>query len=154
MNPIGKEQQENLDIITKCMKYVRDGQKEDVIRDHDINMSMEDYLADRRNYLFDIFDEIQTYPPSLQKQILNYKINYDDEQEMFSREIIQLYKTGATDPRFLLLQLMKNDAEVESDDNDDPETKAHKDALKERFKPPNLTCFKKKDKDKNYDFAN
>jgi len=51
-------------------------------------MGIEDYLSDRRAYLFDILDDLQTYPPSLQKTILNYKLNYDDEQEMFSREII------------------------------------------------------------------
>ena len=66
---------------------------------------------------------------------------------MFSREIIQLYKTGATDPRFLLSQLMKKDEDLESDEFDNDEDKAHKKALKQRFQPPNLTCFKKKDKD-------
>ena len=38
---------------------------------------------------------------------------------------------------------MKNDPDVESDNNDDAEEKAHK----QFFNPPNLTCFKKKDKD-------
>ena len=38
---------------------------------------------------------------------------------------------------------MKNDADEESEDNDDTEEKAHK----QIFKPPDLTCFKKKDKD-------
>ena len=37
---------------------------------------------------------------------INYKINYDDEQEFFSREIIHMYKTGATDPRNMLAKLM------------------------------------------------
>ena len=42
---------------------------------------------------------------------------------------------------------MKKDEDLESDEFDDDEDKAHKKALKQRFKPPNLTCFKKKDKD-------
>jgi len=45
------------------------------------------------------------------------------------------------------MQLMKKDADYESDSGDDAEEKAHKKELKKRFAPPNLTCFKKKDKE-------
>ena len=38
---------------------------------------------------------------------------------------------------------MKNDTDVESDNNDDAEETAHK----QFFMPPNLTCFKNKEKD-------
>lgn len=48
-------------------------------RDYDINIAIEDYLSDRREYFFDMVDGLESYPPPLQKQILNYKINYDDE---------------------------------------------------------------------------
>mmetsp|Transcript_14130 Transcript_14130/g.19237 ORF Transcript_14130/g.19237 Transcript_14130/m.19237 type:complete len:108 (+) Transcript_14130:1556-1879(+) len=106
---------------------------EDIVRDHDINISIEDYLSERRKYFFELLDEIQTYPAALQKTILNYKINYDDEQEMASREIIQLYKTGATDPRFLLAKLMKEAQENPSSDSDGGDDDGHKEALKKRF---------------------
>ena len=139
-----KEQAINQEIIKKCMRYVAKCEREDIARDHDINISTEDYLSERRNYFFELLDEIHTYPPELQKTILNYKINYDDEQEMFSREIIQLYKTGATDPRFMLSKLMKEAVENPSSDSSDDENGA-KAALRNRFKPPNLSCFKKKD---------
>ena len=89
--------------------------------------------------LFELLDEIETYPSGLQKQLLNYKKNYDDEQEMFSREIIHMYRTGATDPRALLAMLMKEAYENPSDDENDP------DGLNIKIKPPklpNLTCFK------------
>ena len=37
---------------------------------------------------------------------------------MFSREIIHMYRTGATDPRALLAMLMKEAYENPSDDED------------------------------------
>ena len=151
-NKKSKERVMNQEIIKKCMRYVAKCEREDIARDHDINISTEDYLSERRNYFFELLDEIHTYPPQLQKTILNYKINYDDEQEMFSREIIQLYKTGATDPRFMLSKLMKEAVENPSSDSDDDGNGA-KAALRNRFKPPNLTCFKKKDSTQ-IDYAN
>ena len=60
---------------------------------------------------------------------------------MFSREIIHMYRTGATDPRALLAMLMKEAYENPSDDEDGDL------AIKlQRPKLPNLTCFKDKKK--------
>ena len=61
---------------------------------------------------------------------------------MFSREIFQLYKSGATDPNFLLTNLMqKTQNEDEDEEFMDEEEKAHLRELRKRFKPPNLSCF-------------
>ena len=89
------------------MKYIRKAKEEGTIRNYDIDMSIEEYLGDQRKHVFELLDEIETYPASLQKILFNYKFNYDEEQEMFSREIIHMYKTGATDPIKLLHILMK-----------------------------------------------
>ena len=70
-------------------------------------MAIEEYLGDQRKQVFELLDEIEGYPAGLQKTLFNYKYNYDEEQEMFSREIIHMYKTGATDPRKLLKMLMQ-----------------------------------------------
>lgn len=59
---------------------------------------------------------------------------------MFSREVMQLYKSGATDPYKVLASLMQNNAE-DDDEGLDEEEKAHFEELRKRFKPPNLTCF-------------
>ena len=124
------------------MKYIAKQKKNDAIRDYNIEMSIEQYIAEQQKHMFELLDEIETYPAGLQKQLFNYKFNYDDEQEMLSREVIHMYKTGATDPRLLLNQLMKDIYENgEDDDNDDQLTK------KMRHRIPNLTCFKKKQED-------
>jgi hypothetical protein len=47
------------------MHYMNKLKREDCVRNHDINMAIEDYLADRRKYIFDILDEIEQYPPGL-----------------------------------------------------------------------------------------
>lgn len=61
-------------------------------------MAIEEYLSDHNKHVFELLDEIEQYPAGLQKTLFNYKYNYDEEQEMFSREIIHMYKTGETDP--------------------------------------------------------
>ena len=97
----------NLEVIRNCMKFVNKAKKEDTLRNFQIDMAIEEYIGDERKRLFELLDEVETYPAGLQKQLLNYKKNYDDEQEMFSREIIHMYKTGMTDPRSMLNSLMK-----------------------------------------------
>ena len=47
------------------MKYMNKLKTEDCVRNYDINMAIEDYLADSRDYIFDILDEIETYPAGL-----------------------------------------------------------------------------------------
>ena len=75
-----KEQVANLAIIAKCMKYVqRYSERQNVVRDSQIDNCVEDYLSERRKYFFQLLDEIQTYPAPMLKTVLNYKINYDDE---------------------------------------------------------------------------
>ena len=73
------DQKINVDVIHKCMRYMNKIKRDDVIRDHDIEIAIEDYLTDRRKYVFKILDEIETYPAGLQKTLFNYKLNYDDE---------------------------------------------------------------------------
>lgn len=73
------DQKINVDVIHKCMRYMNKMKRDDVIRDHDIEIAIEDYLTDRRKYVFKILDEIETYPAGLQKTLFNYKLNYDDE---------------------------------------------------------------------------
>ena len=82
-------------------------------------MAIEDYLGDRRKYIFRLLDEIERYPAIIHKCLLNYNLNYDDEQEMFSRDIIHMYRTGATDPNVLLRGLMNEYMENPSSDEDD-----------------------------------
>ena len=143
-----KEQVENLNIISKCMQYVQKSEQKNVCRDHDIERCIEDYLSDRQNYFYEHLDEINQYPAALLKKIVNYKLNYDDELAVAQREIIQLYKSGATDPLQMLTNLRNNkDREEEEDDLsqcNDEEAKEHKDGLKSYFRPPNLSCFQKK----------
>ena len=86
-------------------------------------MAIEDYLGDRRKYIFRLLDEIERYPAIIHKCLLNYNLNYDDEQEMFSRDIIHMYRTGATDPNVLLHGMMKEHLENPSSDEDDEDNK-------------------------------
>ena len=85
----------------KCMKYMSKAKRDDTLRNYDIDMSIEQHIDDRRKQILDLLDEIEFYPAGLQKSIFNYKYNYDDEQEMFSREIIHNYREGDTDPNLL-----------------------------------------------------
>ena len=127
------------------MKYLKRYKRRDDKRNYDIDIAIEGYLDEQRKHIFELLDEIETYPAGLQKQLFNYKFNYDDEQEMFSREIIHMYRTGETDPRFLLNKLMKEAYEnPSSDDDDDPANIAMR---QKRPKAPNLSCFKKKEDD-------
>ena len=140
-----KEQVENLNIISKCMQYVQGCELKNVCRDHDIERCIEDYLSDRQNYFYEHLDEINQYPAALLKKIVNYKLNYDDELAVAQREIIQLYKSGATDPLQMLTNLRsskdKDDDVDELSHCDDEEEKEHKEAMRSLFRPPNLTCF-------------
>ena len=80
-----------------------------------------------------MLDEVGQYPTAEVKSILNYKLNYDDETEMFSREIFHLYKSGATDPNFLLANLMASSQLNDEDEEGlDEEEKAHLKELKKR----------------------
>ena len=112
------------------------------MRNYNIDMAVEEYLADQRKNLFGLLDEIEAYPAGLQKQLLNYKINYEDEQEMLSREVVNMYRTGETDPIFMLAKLMKEACEKPNDEEEDS-------AAIRRGMPraPNLSCFRKKDSD-------
>ena len=100
------------------MKYMNKQKKEDILRNYDIDMAIEEYMGDQRKHIFELLDEIETYPAGLQKTLFNYKKNYDDEQEMLSREIIHMYKTGETDPDQMLAQLMKRAYENPSSDEE------------------------------------
>ena len=129
------------------MKYMNKQKRDDVIRNYDIDMAIEDYMGDQRKHIFNLLDEIETYPAGLQKTLFNYKKNYDDEQEMFSREIVHMYRTGETDPDLMLAQLMKRAYENPSSDEDEGGTNDASGAKKladKRPRNPNLTCFKKK----------
>ena len=53
--------------------------RDDIARNYDIDMAVEEYLDTQRKRIFELLDEIETYPAGLQKQLLNYKHNYDDE---------------------------------------------------------------------------
>ena len=77
-------------------------------------MAIEEHGNERLKYLFELLDEMEYYPAGLQKAFLNYNVNYDDEQEMFSREVIQMYRSGATDPRLMLSKLAKQAEEKEA----------------------------------------
>ena len=101
------------------MKYMNQQKREDILRNYDIDLAIEDYMGDQRKQIFELLDEIETYPAGLQKTLFNYKKNYDDEQEMFSREIIHMYKTGETDPDQMLAELMKRAYEASSDEGGD-----------------------------------
>ena len=57
----------NLEVIRKCMRYMNRSKRADVLRDHDIDMAIEDYLDDQRKHIFELLDEIETYPAGLQK---------------------------------------------------------------------------------------
>ena len=57
----------NYQVIRKCMKYMNKLLTEDAVRNQDINLALEDYLSERRKYLFGLLQEIETYPASLQK---------------------------------------------------------------------------------------
>jgi len=46
------DQKINVDVIHKCMRYMNKIKRDDVIRDHDIEIAIEDYLSDRRKYVF------------------------------------------------------------------------------------------------------
>lgn len=105
-------------------------------------MAIEEYLGDQRKHVFELLDEIESYPAGLQKTLFNYKFNYDEEQEMFSREIIHMYKTGATDPRKLLKMLMQQVYDNPSSDEEENEFMKQK-----KSRLPNLTCFKKQKED-------
>ena len=93
--------------------------RDETLRDFEIDMAIEDYLGDQRKHIFELLEETEIYPAGLQKTLFNYKLNYDDEQELFSREIIHMYKTGATDPRKVLNQLMQEGINSQSDDSGD-----------------------------------
>ena len=129
-----------MQIIRKCMSLIQEFKNEDTVRNYNIDMAVEEHLADQRKSLFGLLEEIEMYPAKLQKSILNYKINYDDEQEMLSREIVNMYKAGETDPIIMLAKLMREACENPSDDDDDS-------AAIRRAKPrrPKLSCFRKKD---------
>lgn len=125
------------------MSYLNQLKKSNALRNHEIDRSIEDYLSDQQKYFFKLLDEIEIYPPSLQKQLLNYKWDYNDEQEMQSREIIHMYRTGETDPTYLLSNLMRIALENPNEDKSDEE----EDSLCVKVKKPklpNLTCFRKK----------
>ena len=131
------------------MKYMNKQKRDDVIRNYDIDMAIEDYMGDQRKHIFNLLDEIETYPAGLQKTLFNYKKNYDDEQEMFSREIVHMYRTGETDPDLMLAQLMKRAYENPSSDEDENDTRGDDTSGAKKFsdkrpRNPNLTYFKKK----------
>ena len=125
------------------MKYMNRQKREDILRNYDIDMAIEEYMGDQRKHIFELLDEIETYPAGLQKTLFNYKKNYDDEQEMFSREIIHMYRTGETDPDLMLAQLMKRAYENPSSEEED-ENSPGKKAQDKRPRNPNLSCFKPK----------
>ena len=57
------------------MKYTNRAKKNNVVRNYNIDHSIEEYLDAQRKYFFELLDEVETYPPGLQKQLLNYKWN-------------------------------------------------------------------------------
>ena len=125
------------------MKYMSKNKRIDIRRNFEIDLAIENYQSDQRKHIFELLDEIVAYPAGLQKTIFNYKKNYDDEQEMFSREIIHMYKTGETDPLNLLARLMQK-AYNEPDSGSEEEDEYSK---AQRPRLPNLSCFRKKDDD-------
>lgn len=126
------------------MKYMNRQKREDILRNYDIDMAIEEYMGDQRKHIFELLDEIETYPAGLQKTLFNYKKNYDDEQEMFSREIIHMYRTGETDPDLMLAQLMKRAYENPSSEEEDENNPGKKAQWDKRPRNPNLSCFKPK----------
>ena len=49
------------------MKYMQRVKKDDTVRNLNIDMAVEEYLADQRKNLFQILNEIETYPAGIQK---------------------------------------------------------------------------------------
>ena len=129
------------------MKYMNRTKRDDVIRNYDIDMAIEEYLSEQRQHVYELLDEIEMYPAGLQKTLFNYKLNYDEEQEMFSREIIHMYRTGATDPQNLLATMMREAAKHLYSDSEDEKEGAGDKNPKRKHGPPNLSCFKKKEDD-------
>ena len=69
---------------------------------------------------------------------------------MFSREIIHMYRTGATDPDQMLAQLMKKAyEEPSSEEENGDENGQGKKHNSQRPRNPNLSCFQEK-KEKEY----
>ena len=61
------EQLKNADVIRKCMKYMNKVKTSDLMRDYDIEMAIEQYMADQTKHVFELLDEIEFYPAGLQK---------------------------------------------------------------------------------------
>ena len=74
-----KEKLANLEVIRKCMQYLNTAKREGTVRNYEIDLAVEEYLHTQRKRIFELLDEIETYPAGLQKQLFNYKYNYDDE---------------------------------------------------------------------------
>ena len=60
-----KDQQWNAEIIKKCMKYLQHARRDCTTRNYDIDMAIEEYLADQRKMLFDLLEEIEHYPAGI-----------------------------------------------------------------------------------------
>lgn len=97
------EQLENIAIIHKCMKYLKDAEKYNLVRSVDIDMASEDYRADQFAQLQEILEEFIYFTPSLQKMLFNYRRSYLLEQEHMSREITHMFCTGEFDPAVMIV---------------------------------------------------
>lgn len=88
----------NQKLIEKCIKYTNELEKDNPVRDVDIQKASEDYRNDQFLATFRLLKDLNEIETKAAKKMYNYKKTQELENEHMSRQVVFQYKSGICDP--------------------------------------------------------